>query len=171
MQDLAWTLTQRFADQLTHFDGWFDKAAAHAEARKFDVNTLLGARLAPDQFPLARQIGSASDTAKLATARLTGKAAPVHKDEQVTFDQFRTRIQESIAFIRSTTREDFANAANVVVTFPWYPGKKLAAEAYFLQHAVPNFHFHYVTAYAILRHNGVDVGKSDYLGALPFQDV
>jgi uncharacterized protein len=171
MQELSWTLTQRFADQLSHFDAWFDKAAAHADQKRYDVNGLLTVRLAPDMFPLARQIGSACDTAKLAAARLSGKTAPVHKDDQVSFDLFRVRIAECVSFIRSTKREDYANAEDVWVSFPWYPGKKLPARAYLLQYALPNFHFHYTTTYAILRNNGVDLGKSDYLGALPWQDV
>ena len=86
-------------------------------------------------------------------------------------DECRARIAETVAFIQATKYADFAGAESRKIVFPWMPGKFLAAEPYLLQHALPNFHFHYTTAYAILRHNGVDVGKVDYLGSLPLQDL
>jgi hypothetical protein len=82
-----------------------------------------------------------------------------------------TRIQDVLAWVRALQGEDFANAAQTRATFPWYPGKMLAAEPYLVQYALPNFYFHATTAYAILRTNGVELGKADFLGALPFQDA
>lgn len=169
--DLAYVLTQRMGQQLEQLPRWFDKAVAHAAARRFDADSLLQARLAPDMFPLVRQIGSACDTAKLATARLTGRKAPVHADDQVSLELCRSRIAEVVAFVAETPREAFDGAADVKISFPWMPGKILRAEPYLLRHALPNFHFHFTTAYAILRHNGVDLGKVDYLGPLPFEEA
>jgi hypothetical protein len=156
---------------LRQMDHWIDKARAHAQHRRFDANLLLQCRLAPDMFPLVRQYGSACDNAKLLGARLTGRQAPVHADNQASWDEVRVRIHDVVGWLDALRVEDFAQAASVKATFPWVPGKYLAAEAYLFQYALPNFHFHATTAYAILRHNGVEVGKADFLGALPFQDV
>jgi hypothetical protein len=162
---------RQFAHSLSQLEVWVEKTRKHAELRKFDADTLLQSRLAPDMFPLVRQIGSACDTAKLSAARLTGKAAPVHADDQKTWDDVLLRVRSVIGFIGDFNEADFAEADGKVISFPWYPGKVLAAEAYFAGHAIPNFHFHLAMAYAILRHNGVDVGKADFLGNLPFTDA
>ncbi|MEZ4399391.1 MAG: DUF1993 domain-containing protein [Kofleriaceae bacterium] len=159
------------ATQLAQVAHWLDKAEAHAAAKKFDVNTLLTARLAPDQFPLVRQIGSACDTAKLAVPRLTGKAAPVHADDQVTVAECRTRIAEVVAFMGTVTAADFGCAAEAKITFPWMPGKYLTGTDYVVAFAMPNLNFHLAHAYAILRHNGVELGKADFLGPVPFRDA
>jgi hypothetical protein len=168
--DVATTIAT-MADQLERMSGWLDKAAAHATTKKFPVDTLLSARLAPDQFALVRQIGSACDTAKLAAARLTGKSAPVHADDQQTVADCRARLAETVGFMRSLTSADFAKAAEAKITFGWMPGKYLEAPNYVARFAVPNFYFHVTTAYAILRHNGVDLGKMDYLSGLEFKDL
>ncbi len=165
------TTIATMADQLERMSGWLDKAAAHATARKFPVDTLLTARLAPDQFALVRQLGSACDTAKLAASRLTGKPAPVHADDQQTVAACQTRIAETVAFMRGLGPADFAKAAEAKITFGWMPGKYLEATNYVARFAVPNFYFHLAHAYAILRHNGVDLGKMDYLSGLEFKDL
>lgn len=156
---------------LRQMDHWIDKARAHAQHRKYDANVLLSARLSPDMFPLIRQFLSASDNAKQLGARLTGKQAPVHTDDPTSWDDVRARLRDVIGWLEALRPEDFASAGDVRATFPWYPGKALAAEPYLLQFAVPNFYFHATTAYALLRTNGVELGKADFLGALPFQDV
>jgi uncharacterized protein len=146
-----------------------DKAAAHADAKKFDVGVLLTSRLAPDQFHLIKQVQIVCDTAKLCTSRLTGKDAPVHEDKEQTLSDVKKRIQDVMTYLRSFSAKDFNEAASRTITQPRWEGKTLTATDYVLHHAVPNFYFHVTTAYAILRHNGVDIGKKDYLGELPFQ--
>ncbi len=168
--DVATTIAH-MADQLERMSGWLDKARAHAAAKKFDADTLLTARLAPDQFALVRQFGSACDTAKLAAARLTGKAAPVHADDQKSVADCQARIAETVAYLRGLTPADYARAAEAKITFGWMPGKYLEPANYVVNFAVPNFHFHLTHAYAILRHNGVDLGKMDYLAGLVFKDL
>ncbi|HUQ06721.1 MAG TPA: DUF1993 domain-containing protein [Kofleriaceae bacterium] len=152
---------------LRQIDGWLDKTQAHATARKFDVNTLLQARLAPDMFPLVRQIQATCDQAKFAAARTTGKDVPSHPDTETTFDELRKRVASVVAFLEGFTAADFEGADERRVTTPRWEGKSMTAREYFVQHATPNFFFHYTSTYALLRHNGVDVGKRDYLGPLP----
>lgn len=171
MQDTAATLIAHMAVQLGQLERWLDKAAAFATAKKFDPDTLLGARLAPDQFALVRQIGSACDTAKNSVARLTGRTAPAHADDQKTFVECKARIAEVVAFIRSVSAADYAKAAEAKIMFPWMPGKYLTGPDYLVQFAIPNFHFHLSHAYAILRHNGVELGKGDFLGNLTWHDA
>ncbi len=126
----------------------------------------LGFRLAPDQFPLARQVQITCDTAKLGAARLAGKEAPSHPDTETTVEELRARIRSVIAYLDTFTAKDFEAAATRSITQPRWEGKTMTGEDYFLEHVVPNFFFHATTTYAILRHNGVPVGKKDYLGAL-----
>ena len=148
---------------------WLDKATAHATAKKFDVNTLLQARLAPDQFPLVRQLQAACDQAKYAVARPTGKDVPPHPDTEQTVDEIRTRITSVLAYLDTYSKADFENLEDKTVTTPRWEGKKMSSTDYLLQHAMPNFFFHLTTAYAILRNSGVDVGKRDFLGQLSFR--
>lgn len=168
---VSFTVVQQCRWTLHQMDGWIDKARHHASHRRYDANLLLQARLAPDMFPLVRQYGSACDNAKLLAARLSSRQAPVHADNQTSWEEVRARISDVVQWLAALREEDFAGAAAVRATFPWFPGKALAAEPYLFQYAVPNFHFHATTAYAILRHNGVEIGKADFLGSLPFQDA
>ncbi len=156
---------------LSNLDRWLDKAAAHAEQKKFAVDTLLTARLAPDQFPLARQIQASCDAAKFAAARLTGKDAPAHPDTETTVAELKARIQAVIAWLATVTEEDFAGAADRAVLLPFAPGMQIAGRDYLNEMVLPNFYFHITTAYAILRHNGVDVGKRDYIGSVNLTPV
>jgi hypothetical protein len=144
---------------------WLDKAEAHAKARSFETQVLMQARLAPDQFAFVRQVQNACDTAKLGASRLTGKEAPSHPDTEQTFDELRARITSTIAYLDGFSEKDFEGAATRVVSTPRWGGQVAAGADYFFEHAVPNFFFHLTHAYAILRHNGVDVGKRDFLGA------
>ncbi|MDB5215536.1 MAG: hypothetical protein JWO86_3463 [Myxococcaceae bacterium] len=161
----------QFEKNLQNLERWFDKAADHAKARSFDVNTLLAARLAPDMMPLVRQIQVVCDNAKMAAARLTGKEAPSHPDTEKTFDELRTRIHAVLEYIRGYKPADFEGAEARLVTLPWMPGKVLTGKDYVSDFALANFFFHYTTAYDILRHNGVEVGKADFIGSLPFKDA
>lgn len=156
----------QFAKELRQVDTWFDAAVAHAEARKFDPNLFLGFRLAPDQFGFARQVQAVCDVAKLAASRVTGKDAPKHEDTETTIDRLRTRVKAVIEYLGTFTAKDFEGAATRVVTTPRWEGKVMSGEAYFLEHGMPNFWFHLLHVYAILRHNGVNIGKRDYLGPI-----
>jgi hypothetical protein len=151
---------------LTQLDTWLDTAAAHAQAKAFDPNVFLGLRLSPDQFPFVRQVQSACDTTKFAAARLTGKEAPSNPDTEQTLDELHARVRTAIAHLDTFSAKDFEGAATRVVTQPRWEGKVMSGGDYFLEHAVPNFFFHITHAYAILRHNGVNIGKRDYLGPL-----
>lgn len=154
---------------LQNLDHVLMKGAQHAEAKKFDVEILLNSRLAPDQFHLIRQVQIACDTAKLGASRLTGKAAPTHDDSEKTLPQLKNRIAETVAFLKSLNESDFKGSEEKHITTPRWEGKYLLGQDYLTHHVLPNLYFHMTTAYSILRHNGVDVGKKDYLGELPFR--
>jgi hypothetical protein len=151
---------------LGQLDKWLDAAAAHAEKKAFEPNVFLGLRLAPDQFAFARQVQTACDTAKLAASRLSGKDAPSHPDTEQTLDELHARVRSVIAYLDGFSAKDFEGAATRSITQPRWEGKTMSGADYFVEHALPNFFFHLSHAFAILRHNGVNVGKRDYLGAL-----
>ena len=151
---------------LGQLDKWLESAAAHAATRSFDPNLFLGFRLAPDQFAFVRQVQVTCDTAKLAASRLTGKDAPAHPDTEQTLEALRARVQAVITYLEGFSAEDFEGAATRSVSQPRWEGKTMTGADYFLEHGVPNFFFHLSHAYALLRHNGVPIGKRDYLGAL-----
>ncbi|MBL0214179.1 MAG: DUF1993 domain-containing protein [Myxococcales bacterium] len=161
-------LFAQMSKELRQVEKWFDLAVAHAEAKKFDPDLFLGFRLAPDQFALVRQVQTTCDTAKLAASRLTGKEAPKHEDKETTIAELRARIHAVLEFVEGCTAKDFEGAAARVVSQPRWEGKTMTGANYFLEHALPNFFFHLTNVYAILRHNGVPIGKRDYLGALTF---
>ncbi|MGZ3458681.1 MAG: DUF1993 domain-containing protein [Archangium sp.] len=150
---------------------WLDKAQTHAEQKKFDVNVLLTARLAPDQFHFTRQIQSISDNAKGLAARLAGIQPPPFEDNEKTIGDLRARLDKTIAFLKTLTPEQFQGAPERTITLPFRPGKGLKGSDYLVTFALPNFYFHATTAYSILRHNGVDVGKADFLGEVPFFEL
>jgi uncharacterized protein len=154
---------------LRNLDGWLDKAVTHAQAKKFDPNVLLQARLSPDMFPLIRQVQAVCDQAKYAVSRVVGREPPSHPDTEQTIDDLKKRIATVIGYLDEYSEKDFADLANRSVTTPRWEGKSMTAINYFVEHAQPNFYFHYTTAYALLRHNGVDVGKRDYLGQLTWR--
>lgn len=162
----------QFSKALNNLNAILDKGVAHAEAKKFDVSVLLNSRLAPDQFNLIRQVQIACDTAKLGVARLTGQveSAPVHADTETTLPELKARIQSVLDYLAGFKPDDFANAADRHITQPRWEGKYLTGKEFAIQHAIPNIYFHITTAYAILRHNGVDVGKKDYLGSMPYKN-
>jgi uncharacterized protein len=156
----------QYSKMLKHLEHWLDKAAAHAAARKFDVDTLVQARLAPDMYSLDRQIQAACDTAKFSAAYLSGREAPAHADTEKTIAELRARIQSCRAFLETVT--DVAGAEERKVAPKFMQGKWVRGDHFLVQMSLPNFYFHVTTAYAILRHNGVDLGKMDFIGNLPF---
>ena len=159
----------QFAKMLMNLNIILDKAAKHAETKKFEVEVLLNSRLAPDQFNLIRQVQIACDTAKLAASRLTGKDAPVHEDNEKTLSDLRARIQQTVSYLNNFTAQDFKGADEKRISQPRWEGKYLLGFEFATQHALPNLYFHISTAYSILRHNGVDIGKKDYLGEMPYK--
>jgi uncharacterized protein len=161
----------QFIKMLHNLEQWVDKAVAHATAKSFDPAVLLAARLAPDQYPLLRQIQVACDAAKFPTAYLSGKEAPRHPDTEQTLDEVRERIKKCLTFLGSVSAADFAGAEARKVQLPFLPGKYVLGADYLYEMALPNFYFHVTTAYAILRHNGVDVGKRDFIGGMKVHDA
>jgi hypothetical protein len=150
--------------QLGQLDKWLGAAGDFAKAKSFDPNVLAGMRLAPDMFPLSRQVQICCDSAKLAASYLSGKAAESQPDTEATLDELRARVQSVVRYLDGFKSEDFADAARKVVSQPRWKGEWMTGEEYLLQHGLPNFFFHLTTAYAILRHAGVGIGKRDFLG-------
>jgi hypothetical protein len=159
-----------FAKTLHNLEQWMDKAAAHAKARSFEVDVLAHARLAPDQYDFVRQVQSACDQAKYAAAYLAGKPPPSHPDTEQTFAELRQRIRTCLSFVDGIQEKDLAGAEGRKVAPSWLGGKWLRGDDYLIQVALPNFFFHATMAYAILRHNGVELGKMDYIGSIPVQE-
>ena len=141
------------------------KAAAHAEARKIDPTVLITSRLYPDMFALARQVQIASDTAKGCAARLSGSEIPKYEDNEATFPELATRIEKTIAFLDTFKPEQIDGTEEKSITIKLRSGDlNFTGLSYVLNFALPNFYFHITTAYNILRHNGIEVGKNDFLG-------
>lgn len=161
----------QFIKTLSAIERWLDKAEAFAKTKPFEPVTLLSARLAPDQYPLVRQIQVACDMAKTGAARLSGKEPPSHPDTEQTIEQIRKRIQTCTAYLKTFKPADFEGAETRTVPLAFMPGKGLAGHDYLVEMVLPNFYFHATTAYAILRHNGVDLGKQDFIGTLNLKDV
>lgn len=164
---------QQFSKMLTNLAAILTKAEQAAQSKKYDMSVLLNSRLAPDQFNLIRQVQIACDTAKLGVARLAGvvDSAPKHADDETTLPELQQRITDTLTYLASFTPDMLADAAERHVSQPRWEGKYLTGAEFALQHAIPNLYFHITTAYAILRHNGVDVGKKDYLGAMPYKSA
>lgn len=159
----------QFTKMLGNLSLLLDKAAQHAEAKKFDVGVLLQSRLFPDQLNFTRQIQIACDTAKMGVARLTGKDAPKHEDNEATLAELKERIGKVIAYLATFSETDFAGAEERKISQPRWEGKYLTGKEFAIQHAIPNLYFHITTAYSILRHNGVEIGKKNYLGEMPYK--
>ena len=156
-----------FVRMLGNLGSWLEKAEAHAAARRFESSVYLGSRLVPDMLPFTKQIQIACDAAKFGVARLAGVEAPKFEDNETSIAELRERIRKTIAYVQSVPAEqiDGTDAKDVVV--PRRDGSMtLKGEIYLKHFVLPNFFFHVTTAYALLRHNGVELGKSDYLGAL-----
>lgn len=159
----------QFTKMLENLTSILEKSTGHADSKKFEMDVLLQARLAPDQFNLIRQVQIACDTAKLCASRLTTKEAPVHSDTEKTLSEVKLRIESTINYLKTFSPEDFKDASKRHISQPRWEGQYLTGEEFVLNHAIPNFYFHLTTAYAILRHNGVEIGKKDYLGKMPFK--
>ncbi len=150
---------------------WFDKARVHAETKRYDTKNLMNARLAPDQLHFIRQVQIATDVAKGIGARLTGQEPPKYEDNEQTLEELTARVKKTIDFLKTLKPESFAEAEQRSIAINFMPGKSLPAREMTLQMAVPNFYFHSTTTYAILRHNGIDLGKKDFLGELNYREL
>lgn len=154
-----------FVQTLKALDAILDKTVEQAASRKIQPEVLLNARLAPDMLPFTRQIQLACDFAKNAAARLSGGENPRHADEETSFDELKARIAKVLAFIGAVDDASFEAGLTRDVTFPRGPSATVTmrGEKYLTLFAVPNFYFHATTAYAILRENGIQIGKQDFL--------
>jgi uncharacterized protein len=142
------------------------KAEAHSKAKNIQPEALLSARLFPDMYPLTRQVQTASDFAAKTCARLTGSEVPSVPDTEKTFEELQQRLAKAIDYVKAFKPAQFEGAEARDITFPTGPGKTttLTGQRYLSNFALPNFYFHAATAHGILRHNGVEIGKRDFLG-------
>ena len=156
---------------LKNLETCLDKAEQHAAVKKFDVGVLMTSRLAPDMQNFIYQVQSACDYVKAAAAWLSGQVPPKHEDNEQTIGDARARIQKTVAFAESVREAQYAGASDRKIGLSWAPGKHLGGKDYLLQMTIPNVYFHVAIAYAILRHNGVDIGKMDFLGPINWIDA
>ena len=156
---------------LNALSGVLDKAAAFAAAKKIEPSVLLQSRLSPDMFALTRQVQIVADQAKNGSSRLAGVEPPRYEDTEATLDQLKARIAKTVAYLKTLDRKQIDAASDREITFPLGPIKKghMKGDDYLNHFVLPNFYFHLTAAYAILRHSGVDVGKNDFLGAIPIK--
>jgi hypothetical protein len=153
---------------LKNLETILDKAELDAVARKFDVGILMSGRLAPDMQPFTYQVTSACNYLKAAAAWLSGQTPPKHEDNEKTIAEIRERIRKTVAFAESVAEGLYADAAERNIKLSWVPGKQIGGKDYVLQLTIPNVYFHLAMAYAILRQNGVQIGKMDFLGSMNF---
>ena len=146
-----------------------DKAEAYAAAKKIESTVLLRSRLAPDMFDLVRQVLIAADQAKNGSSRLAGVEAPRYEDNETTVEQLKARLAKTVTYLKTLDRAKIDASADREITFPLGPTNKghMKGDDYLNHFVLPNFYFHLTAAYAILRHCGVDIGKRDFLGAIP----
>jgi hypothetical protein len=158
-----------FLRSLNNMLAWLDKAEAHAKARNFDPDNFLAARLAPDMFPLSRQIQAATDTAKNCVARLSGAEPPKWADDESTLNELRGRLKKAIDYVQSVVQSDIDGSEARTVEMPAGPDNTITftGQDFLTGFSIPNFYFHVSMAYALLRQAGVELGKMDFLGPLP----
>ena len=166
--DAPTTITQ-FAKMLENLDKWIEAGVAYAKQKSFEPDVLGVARLAPDQYEMIRQVQAGCDAAKYAAAYLSGGTAPPHPDTEKTIEELRARIKTCVSYLRSIPASAYGGWIERKVAPAWLQGKWMKADRYLAEVAIPNFYFHMTMAYAILRHNGVQLGKMDYIGGLPIE--
>lgn len=155
-----------FIRQLTNLSAILKKAEAHAQAKKIDLDVFVNARLAPDMFPLSRQIQIATDGVKGCAARLAGTEVPSYPDTEKTFPELQARIAKTIEFVKTFSANQINGSEERKIILKLRDREtSFLGQPYLLNFVLPNFYFHICMAYAVLRHNGVDIGKMDYLGS------
>lgn len=169
---MYYLITHQCSQAPKNLEVWLDKAEQHATAKKFDVGVLMKGRLAPDMRDFIYQVQSACDYVKGAAAGLSGQTPPRHEDNEQTIEEVRARVRKTVAFAESVAEGQYAGAGDRKVSLSYAPqGKAIGGEDYLLQIATPNIYFHLAMAYAVLRHNGVDIGKRDFLGPIHWVDA
>jgi hypothetical protein len=154
-----------FIRSLKNLAAILDKAAAHAQTRKIDETVLLGSRLFPDMLPLTRQVQLVSDTAKSGAGRLAGAEFPSYEDKEATFQELQQRIRNTVSYLETLTPAQIDGSEDRTISWQTRSSTRtMQGLPYLMEHVLPNVHFHATTAYAILRHNGVEIGKKDFLG-------
>ena len=161
---------------LTALSGILDKAGTHASGKQLEwhpagmqEDALLNSRLISDQFPFIRQVQVACDNAKNGSARLAEIEAPKHEDNEKTVAELKSRIDKTVEFLKTIKPEQVIGKEGVTISLPFWSGKSMSGFEYVTSYLLPNFYFHVTTAYSILRMNGVDLGKSDFMGELPLK--
>ncbi len=169
MESLYYSFTVPvFINTLTALKGVLKKGEAFAKENGKSDEDMLALRLTSDMFPLVKQVQVACDNAKGAAARLSGKVAPKMEDNEKTFAELHARIDKTVDYLKTFTAAEFTAAADVTIKLPYFPeDMHFTGDGYARMYALPNFFFHVVTAYDILRANGVQIGKADIAGALP----
>lgn len=168
---MTYEFVPQFSKMLNNLSLILDKAQAFADQKKFEPANLLSARLAPDQFNFTRQVQVTCDMAKAYVSKLTGKQAPVNPDTETTIAELKQRIQSTIQYLNTVKSEDFNGWETRQTTNPRREGKYLPGNEFAMHQAIPNFYFHMTTAYSILRHNGMDIGKKDFLGEINYRPL
>jgi hypothetical protein len=160
-----------FEINLNALSGILDKAEANAAAKKIDPAVLFHSRLAPDMFDLVRQVQVATDQARRGAARLAGVEPAVFEDTETTIDQLKARLAKTVVYLKTLDRKQIDSSADREITFPLGPTNKghMKGDDYLNHFVLPNFYFHVTAAFAILRHCGVDIGKRDFMGAIPLK--
>ena len=154
-----------FIRALNNLAAILEKGAAHAQARKLDETVLLNSRLYPDMFPLTRQVQIATDTARSGAGRLASVEFPSYEDKEATFQDLVLRIRNTVAYLESLRPAQIDGTEDKTISWQTRSStKSMQALPYLMNHLLPNIHFHVTTAYGILRHNGVEIGKKDFLG-------
>jgi len=166
----AYTTITQMKKMLGNLDQWLEAGISHAKGKSIEPDVLLNCRLIADMFPLVRQVQSACDVAKFAAAYLAGREAPKHPDTEQTMLEVRARIQTCIEYLDTLSAADFEASDSRWISLKFMPEKEIVGSDYLVELAIPNFYFHMTTAYDILRHNGVDVGKQNYIGSLNWRD-
>ena len=154
-----------FTRSLKTLDSILGKAAVHAHTRKIDEAVFLSSRLFPDMFPLVRQVQLVTDTAKSGAGRLAGAEFPAYEDKEATFQELQQRIRDTVTYLQTLTPAQIDGSEDKTVSWQTRSSTRtMLGLPYLMEHLLPNVHFHVTTAYAILRHNGVELGKKDFLG-------
>lgn len=154
-----------FIRALNNLAAILEKGAAHAQARKIEEAVLLTSRLYPDMFPLARQVQIATDTARSGAARLAGVEFPAYEDKEATFQELVLRVRNTVGFLETLKPAQIDGGEDKTISWQSRSStKSMQALPYLMNHLLPNIHFHVTTTYGILRHNGVEIGKKDFLG-------
>jgi hypothetical protein len=166
----AFEIVTQYGRMLENLDAWLQSGTTYAQEKGFNPEILVNARLAPTQYALVQQIQAACDQAKFTAAYLSGQKAPSHPDTETTLADLKARLATCLAYLKTFKAADFTGAEERRVAPPWMGGKSVRGETYVHRISVPNFYFHVTTAYAILRHNGVPLGKQDYIGVRSWEE-